>query len=194
MKNIKKLVTVTLIIVLCVVLYYRFANKDDKNVKNGTEYERLSEVERILTKNLDENYPTTPLEVVKFFTRIQKCYYNEDNTDKVVEELADMARQLMDEKLLEKNPKEEYYKDLKEEIEAYHKAKRTISNIMFDKASDVTYISVNGAKTASLNCTYYIQNGKTLLTSKETYVLRKDEDGFWKIYGWKLDEPSEWEK
>ena len=87
MKNMKKLITITLIIVLCVVLYYRYANKEDKdstetNANNG----KLSEVEKILTKNLDEIYPTTPLEVVKFFTRIQKCYYNENHTDEVIQE------------------------------------------------------------------------------------------------------------
>ena len=86
MKHIKKLVTITLIIVLCVLIYYRYANKDSSRDINKVENDSLSEVERVLTKNLDEYYPKTPLEVVKFFTRIQKCYYNEDNTDEIVNE------------------------------------------------------------------------------------------------------------
>lgn len=96
MKHIKKLVTITLIIVLCVLIYYRYANKDSSRDINKVENDSLSEVERVLTKNLDEYYPKTPLEVVKFFTRIQKCYYNEDNTDEIVNELADLAKKLMD--------------------------------------------------------------------------------------------------
>lgn len=100
MKHIKKLVTITLIIVLCVLIYYRYANKDSSRDINKVENDSLSEVERVLTKNLDEYYPKTPLEVVKFFTRIQKCYYNEDNTDEIVNELADLAKKLMDEELL----------------------------------------------------------------------------------------------
>ena len=113
MKNMKKLITITLIIVLCVVLYYRYANKENKdsteaNADNG----KLSEVEKILTKNLDEIYPTTPLEVVKFFTRIQKCYYNENHTDEVVKELAEQARKLMDDELVKNNPEGEYFEEI----------------------------------------------------------------------------------
>ena len=116
MKHIKKLVTITLIIVLCVLIYYRYANKDSSRDINKVENDSLSEVERVLTKNLDEYYPKTPLEVVKFFTRIQKCYYNEDNTDEIVNELADLAKKLMDEELLKQNPEDEYLEELKEEM------------------------------------------------------------------------------
>ena len=193
MKNVKKLVTITLIIVLCVILYYRYVNKDDDKSGSLSGADNLSEVEKILTKNLDENYPTTPLEVVKFFTRIQKCYYNEDNTEKVVEDLANTARQLMDESLLANNPEEEYYNKLKQEIKTYKSKKRTITNIIYDKSTEVVYSAVHDVQTASLNCTYYIQTGNRLVTSTETYILRKDENGNWKILGWKLEEPSEWE-
>lgn len=193
MKNVKKLVTITLIIVLCVILYYRYVNKDDDKSESLSGADNLSEVEKILTKNLDENYPTTPLEVVKFFTRIQKCYYNEDNTEKVVEDLANTARQLMDESLLANNPEEEYYNKLKQEIKTYKSKKRTITNIIYDKSTEVVYSTVDDVQTASLNCTYYIQTGNRLVTSTETYILRKDENGNWKILGWKLEEPSEWE-
>ena len=151
MKNVKKLVTITLIIVLCVILYYRYVNKDDDKSGSLSGADNLSEVEKILTKNLDENYPTTPLEVVKFFTRIQKCYYNEDNTEKVVEDLANTARQLMDESLLANNPEEEYYNKLKQEIKTYKSKKRTITNIIYDKSTEVVYSTVDDVQTASLN-------------------------------------------
>lgn len=193
-KNIKKLVMVTLIIVLCVVLYYRYANKD-KSGSTGTDANNdgLSEVEKILTKNLDEIYPTTPLEVVKFFTRIQKCYYNEDNTDEVVKELAQQARKLMDEELIKNNPEGEYFEELNEEIDAYGNSKKKISNIIFDKTNDVVYSTVDGVKAASLNCTYYVQSGSKITTTTEVYILRKNDAGQWKIYGWKLKEPSYFE-
>lgn len=194
MKHIKKLVTITLIIVLCVLLYYRYANKEEDKSGKLSKVDNLTEVEKVLTKNLDEYYPKTPLEVVKFFTRIQKCYYNEDNTDKIVEELADLAMQLMDEELISQNPKDEYYEELKEEIAAYRKSKRTISNILFDKSTDVIYSTVEGKKTATLNCTYYLQTGDRVTVNAETYILRKNDEGQWKIYGWKLKEPSELEK
>lgn len=195
MKNIKKLVTITLILMLCVVLYYQYANKGNQNNSgNDQSGDGFSEIERVLTKNLDEYYPKTPLEVVKFFTRIQKCYYNEDNTEKITEELGILARTLMDEKLLEQNPEDEYLAELKEEIAAYKKNKKTITNVLYDKTTDVRYVTVNGVSTASLDCTYYIQTGKRLSSTTETYVLRKDSNDQWKIYGWKLIEPTELEK
>jgi hypothetical protein len=193
MKNIKKLVTVTLILVLCVLLYYRYANKDDQDTDNTVGDNELSEVEKILTKDLVNNYPNTPLEVVKFFTRIQKCYYNEDNTDEIVEELADQARLLMDDRLIQKNPLDEYYESLKTEIKEYKKEKRTITNILYDKTTDVVYSTVDGTRAASLNCIYYIRTGKRTASNEETYILCRDSDGRWKIYGWMLDEPTEWE-
>lgn len=194
MKNVKKLVLITIIIVLCVVAYYYYVNKDDSQTETPELGEQLSEVEKILTKDLEESYPSTPLQVVKFFTRIQKCYYNEDNTDAVVEQLADMSRLLFDDALLENNPLEDYYKKLKDEIAKYKKEKRTIENIIYDKTSDILYGEVNGQKTAELKCTYYIQTGNHLSSTTEIYVLRKDEEGRWKIYGWQLEEPSEFEK
>lgn len=194
MKNMKKLITITLIIVLCVVLYYRYANKEDKDsTESNANKGKLSEVEKILTKNLDEIYPTTPLEVVKFFTRIQKCYYNENHTDEVVKELAEQARKLMDDELIKNNPEGEYFEELNEEIDAYGSGKKKISNIIFDKTNDVVYSTVNGVKAASLNCTYYVQSGSKIATTTETYILRKNNAGQWKIYGWKLKEPSYFE-
>ena len=51
MKHIKKLVTITLIIVLCVLIYYRYANKDSSRDINKVENDSLSEVERVLTED-----------------------------------------------------------------------------------------------------------------------------------------------
>ena len=195
MKSVKRLVTITLIIVLCVLLYYYYVNKDSRDSGKLTSEEQLSEVEKVLLKDLDANYPTTPLEVVKFFTRIQKCYYNEDNTDEVVRELSDLARKLFDDELLAKNPETEYFDSLKEEIQVYKKKHRTITNIIFDKTTDVVYYTVDqDVHTASLKCTYYVQSGKQLVSDTEVYVLRKDINGRWKIYGWMTDEPSQWER
>ncbi len=202
--KVKSLVVITIIIVLCVVVYYFYINGDKEEDAQGTVTDELSEVEKILTKNIPgnpmadvnvkEDYPETPREVVKFFTRIQKCYYNLDNTELVVEQLADMSRLLFDEALLEKNPVEDYYKKLKDEIEEYKKNKRTIEKVIVDESSDIVYGEVNGQKTAELKCTYYIQSGNHLTSTTEIYVLRKDAEGNWKIYGWQLDEPSKWEK
>lgn len=185
MKHVKKIVTVTLILVLCVLLYYRYANKEKE--RTGIEKQtEVSQVDKVLLRDLENDYPATPLEVVKFFTKIQKCYYNENNTESIVEELGNTARKLLDEELLANNPDENYLADLKGEIDSYDKGKRTIENILYDHFNYVRYVEVDGVQCASLNCTYYIKTGKNISTITETYILRKDADGLWKIYGWDL--------
>lgn len=193
MKKLKPLITVTLVLVLCVVLYYRYANQNDDNLQKTEQETEVSMVDQVLLRDLDKNYPTTPLEVVKFFVKIQKCYYNENNTTNVVEELGDVARKLMDEKLLANNPQTDYFADLKGEISAYNRKDKTISKVLYDRSTDVRYVEVEGVQTASLNCTYYIETGQNLTSVKETYILKKDEDGLWKIYGWELTDVLEQE-
>lgn len=194
MKHVKKLVTITLIIVLCVLVYYRYANKDRSGSDSDGTQDNTPEIEKVLNKNLDQYYPKTPLELVKFFTRIQKCYYNENPSDEEIEQLGALARQLFDEELLEENPEEEYYKSLKEEIEQYKKDDKTIDKVAFDKSSDVVYATVEDRKTATLNCVYYMRQGDRITTYEQTFIARKDEEGLWKIYGWKAYEPTELEK
>lgn len=195
MKNIKKLVIITLIIVSGIILYYRYANKDEiQNVSSNPDVNAPSEAEQILSKNLDEKYPATPLEVVKFFTRIQKCYYNEDNSDIIIQGLSQQAKKLMDEELIANNPDDEYFDKLNNEIDEYGNDKKRIGNIIFDKSSDIMYSTIDGVKAAALNCTYYIQSGSKTNTITEVYILRKNDDNQWKIYGWMAKQPPYFEE
>lgn len=52
----------------------------------------LTEVEKVITKNLEKNYPETPREVVKFYNRIITCFYDEEYTDDELYELGDPGK------------------------------------------------------------------------------------------------------
>lgn len=80
----------------------------------------LTEIQKLITKNLDTNYPATPREVVKYYNRILECFYDDTYTDDELESLADQARKLLDDELLENNPRDQYLSDLKADIEDYH--------------------------------------------------------------------------
>ena len=41
----------------------------------------MTEVQRVLSRDLQNNYPPTVKEVVKFFAEIQTCIYNEECTE-----------------------------------------------------------------------------------------------------------------
>ena len=98
---IKAVITI-LIILLIVGAYYFFTTQRRTSVEDTVE---LTEIQKLITKNLDTNYPATPREVVKYYNRILECFYDDTYTDDELESLADQARKLLDDELLENNPR-----------------------------------------------------------------------------------------
>jgi len=47
----------------------------------------MSEIDTALSRNLENNYPSTPKEVVKYYNDLMKCFYNEDCTEEELQEL-----------------------------------------------------------------------------------------------------------
>lgn len=190
-KRLSWLVVVTIIVVLGVAWYYYDSMKKDEESSIGDSV--VDEVAKVLNKDLEESYPYTAREVVQFFIRIQKCYYNEDYTDEELVKLAYKATELFDDELKSENQFDEYFEDLKEEIDAFESDGKTINRVILEKSSEVVYSTVDEQKYASINCTYYIKGDAGTSRVIETYILRKDESGRWKILGWKEYEGSEWE-
>lgn len=192
-KRMRWLVTVTVLMVIGVIAYYFYVNKENDSNSNNNE-DLVGEVDKVLNKDLEERYPYTVKEVVQFFVRIQKCYYNEEYTEDELVKLAYKATELFDTELLKENPFDEYYEDLKTEIELYKKTGKYIYKVMLDDNSAVEYSTVDEQKYASINCVYYLKDEDGTSKIKETYILRKDENDRWKILGWKEYEGSEWEQ
>lgn len=192
-KRMKWLVTVTLLMIIGVIVYYYYVNSS--NDKGGTtNKDVVGEVDKVLNKDLEQRYPYTVREVVQFFVRIQKCYYNEEHTEEELVKLAYKATELFDTELVEENPFDEYYEDLKTEIDLYKQTGKYIYKVMLDENSEVTYSTVDEQSYASINCVYYLKDENGTSKVEETYVLRKDENDRWKILGWKEYEGSEWEQ
>lgn len=141
----------------------------------------LTEVQKIVTKDLDKNYPATPREVVKLYNRIITCFYDGEYTEEELESLGDQARKLFDGELLENNPRDEYLKDLRADIADYRENSRTIMKSSVCDSNDVNYQTVDGDECAYVTASYFINEKKTYNRTKQMYVLRKDEDGNWKI-------------
>lgn len=192
-RRMRWLVTLTLLAVVVVIWYYMDSNKpaetDGKNTTVG-----VREVDKILNKDLETSYPFTAREVVQLFIRIQKCYYNEKWTEDEFVKLAYKATELFDEELLNENPFDEYYEELKTEVDQYKDENKIINRTIIDKSSEVVYSTVEEQKYASINVTYYLKSKSGTSKVVETYVLRKDENERWKILGWKEYEESEWEQ
>ena len=67
------------------------------------------------------------------------------------------------------------------------KGKYTISSYFVSASTDVEEFTENGYSCARLYCTFNIKQGtNSPKASMEQFVLRKDDNGHWKIYGWEL--------
>jgi len=101
-----------------------------------------------------------------------------------VEALALKLEELYDADLVIHNPKEDYFTDLKSEIAAFQTSNSRILNYSTSSSVDVFYFEEDEGSFARLYGTYYLQVQKELKSLEEVFVLRKDEDGHWKIFGW----------
>lgn len=151
----------------------------------------VEEVNHILNKDYENNYPSTPREVIKAYSRISSCVYNYNLKEKDLELVVEKMRQLFDEELLIANPWDEHLEDLKKDINEYQKAKRKISNYVVDKNSSSVNGKVDDRECAVIHASFLVQEGDGYTKSYEQFLLRKDENGKWKILGWELVEPQE---
>ena len=79
----KKSTVITVIVMLLVAAeivagyFIISARKNNENYEGGER----TELDILLEKDLDKSYPLTSREVIKFYSRILKCYYNEELTE-----------------------------------------------------------------------------------------------------------------
>ena len=148
-----------------------------------------TEVQKVLQKDLERSYPPTPKEVVKYYADITKCFYNEEYSEEELEQLALKIQELYDDELVANKTQEDYMNDLRSEIADMKNNKCTISSYVLSSSVDVEEFMENGYTCARLYCTFNIkQSASGTVKSMEQFVLRKDDDGHWKILGWELVE------
>ncbi len=184
MKKYKTLIIISILIAMGLLYYYYLSSKDKTvDKKSDTEVE---EVAKLINKDLDISYPATPREVVEFYSRILSCYYGGKCDEEEIEQLAAQSRKLFDDELNNKNPYEEYVENLKAEIKQYKEEKKKISTYIIEKSGDIEYKTFQSHFYAKVDCAYYIKGEGVTSRTLETYTLRKDSAGKWKILYWSL--------
>ena len=183
MKRIRVIIIGIVCISLVVGYYYFLSNKG-----SGDETE-FSEVQKVILKDIGgKAYPATPREVVKFYNRIQCCYYNEEYTEDEFKKLADQARILMDEELADNNPAEQYYLQVKNVVDDFREKKKTINNASVCDSNQVKYSTIGGFECAYVTSSYFVREKDGFSKSNQNFVLRKDEENRWKILAFELAE------
>ena len=168
-------------------IFFRLSNKQPQSSEEE-EVVQATPVEIALERNLTTNYPGTPKEVVKYFSEITQCYYNETfDDDEQLEALARQMLKLYDDELVSYKTYEDYMFDLKSDINFYNENGYKISSYAPSPSTDVVFFTEDGFEWARLYCAYTIKSGKYYKTINEVFVLRKDDKSHWRIYGWKED-------
>ncbi len=176
-----------MVLALAILSFYFYWSYRTKPLEE-TAVENMTDIQKLLNKDLVQNYPETPREVTKLFGNMMKNLYN-NNPDDEVEALALKIRDLYDEEFLNANPEEAYLKNLYSDIASWKEANRRIANYNLVKEDMDEEQELNGVKYAVIYLSFTIQeNGKFTETWK--IMLRQDTQKKWKILGWQVV-PSE---
>ncbi len=182
-KGLKGVIVLLILATLLVVYYYYLSNRN-RGIKEEDD-SVVTAVQVALQRNLNINYPATPKEVVKYFGEITQCFYNENIEDQDLEALARQIQMLYDDKLVSNKPFTDYLFDLKSDITFYKTNGYRITSFVPSASTDVFYFSEDGYEWARLYCIFTIRSGKYTKDLTQVFVLRKDDNNHWKIFGWK---------
>ena len=184
MKKNKVIIIISILAAVC-VLYYFYISTNNKT--ETTEDKKVNEeVESLNNRNINVTYPATPREAVEYYSEILSYLYSGKASEKEIEELGMKCRLMLDEELLAENSESDYMKNLKAEIKQYKEEHKSISTVIVEKSGDVEYKTFQSHYYAFVECAYYVKGESSTSRTLETYALRKDSEGKWKILYWKL--------
>lgn len=175
--GVKSIIIVVFCACLCVGYFFYLTNK------TGGEEASNNEAEMIISKDLENSYPKTAREVVKFYNRILKCYYSQGYTQEQLAQIAEQARLLMDEELREINPQDSYLLAVEEDISNFVKEGKEMYNTSVESSNEMEFRKVKGRECAYADVDYYIKSKKGSQRSSQTFILRRDEGNKWRILG-----------
>ena len=180
------------VVVLGVFLTLNLRENDDTSSKKNT---KNTEVQTILSKDIDRNYPATVREVVRLFSRISKCYYNETFSEDEFKSLIELQRKLFDEEFLQNNPLDTFTNNLTAEMDVAKAKEQKMTMYRVQKQSSVTTWKDGENHFASIIASYTMNaKGESPTRTYEEFLLREDENKQWKIVGWRLTDPIEIEE
>ncbi len=192
MKTGRKILAIVIVVLFVAAILLLFIYQNNKTQTSYTEDEVvISNVDSVVLRNLDINYPPTPKELLKYYSEITTCFYQDNLSEEDLIRLAQTARKLYDEELCAGVTEEEYIESLKEDILEFNSLGVVVSGYTVSSSTDVEEYEIDGREYARLYATYRLRQGTEYIYTNEVFVMRRDEDGHWKILGWELLEEEE---
>ncbi|MDD3173333.1 MAG: hypothetical protein PHF63_06685 [Herbinix sp.] len=187
--KIRTITTIVFMIILSIVIllfYYYWTNRTDPIDSSG---ENLTEVEKLINKDLELYYPETPREVTKLFASMMKALYNNPEDDEI-EALATKIRELYDKEFLDNNPEATYLTSLYADISKWKDKNRKITNYLLINEDQEQEKEIDGVKYSTKFISFTIQENIKFIETWQV-LLREDANKQWKILGWELVTDSE---
>lgn len=184
-KGVKGVVILAILVALVISYYHYLSNRQQPGAEKEEEIAVMTPVQEALSRDLETNYPATPREVVRYFSEITQCFYNEEYTEEELHDLALKIREIYDDELVANQTEEDYLQKLNDDIGEFKANNRTISSFTLSSTVDVETYQSDGYEWAKLYCIYSVKEA-VLVNSNIQFLLRKDADGHYKIYGWQL--------
>ena len=184
-----KVFVIGLILVGLVLGYFFYLSA--RNSNKDTDDVKISAVQEVLLRNLEKNYPPSPREVIKYYGQITQCFYGEEYTEEEFYQLAMKIQELYDDELVANQTQEQYLQGLKWDIEQFKEQEMIVSSYSLPSSTDVEFFSEDGYRWARLYASFTLRKGTQLGMTNEIFLLRRDDTGHWKIYGWQLEDQGE---
>ena len=186
-----KIVIVGLVLVCLVIGYYYYLSNKKAETSEEAPVE-ITAVQEVLMYDFERSYPPSPKEVVKRFGDITMCFYNETYTEEEFLALAMKIQELYDDDLIANKTENQYIEDLRWDVNQMKEQQLLVSSYATSASTDVDFFRKDGRECARLYCSFTIRKGTEITAINEIFVLRKDEEGHWKILGWKpVEEETE---
>lgn len=182
-KNTTKVAIIFLVLIVAVVAYFAYLSNKSREVEDEAA---MTAVKLVLSRDLENNYPPTVKEVMKYYADIQKCLYSQECLDEEAEQLGMKARALFDDELLAANDVTNHLLALKSEITSFQEDSRQITAASVASSANVDTFTEDGYEFARIHCVYTVLDGGQSNLVDMVYLLRRDGNRRWKIYGWDL--------
>lgn len=182
-KSTTRMMLFFLVVIVGVVGYFAYLSGRSRDASKEAA---MTAAQLVLSRDLENNYPPTVKEVMKYYVDIQKCLYAEECAEEEVEQLGMKARALFDDELLAANDVTNHLLQLKAEITSFQEDSKKITAASVASSANVDTFTEDGYDFARIHCIYtVVADGQSNLVDM-VYLLRRDGNRRWKIYGWNL--------
>ena len=197
--NVVKTVIIMALLVGGILLFYlhltrRNSEAVSAEAAGSRAVQEMTAAQKLVAEAPFKEYPSTPVQLVKYYNDLTVCLYNEDCTDDEQKALVLLMRKYLDEELLTNQTEAEQLIELRKDLETFKKQEIKIYSVDVTPSLDVDFFNYDDHECARLYSNYtmkgIVDGSMAYNTIRQVFILRRNEEGHWKIYGYKNEEET----